>query len=133
MGFGRGSRSAGSRERKDIPPSCVRESCVVGGANNEDEYTFRNAAIDDGEPPLWVKLRHHGTPPSGRLCPRERTRQRICGVSQMGQLRTCRPYPWTGSAEASKSLTISNYVVEEVSGEPASSAKFSPSAAGNQR
>jgi hypothetical protein len=44
----------GSRERKDIPPSCVRESCVVRGANNEDEYTFRNAAIDDGEPPLWV-------------------------------------------------------------------------------
>jgi hypothetical protein len=23
-------------------------------ANNEDEYTFRNAAIDDGEAPLWV-------------------------------------------------------------------------------
>jgi hypothetical protein len=55
MGFGRGSRSAGSRERKDIPPSSVRESCVVRGANNEDQYTFRNAAIDDGEPPLWVK------------------------------------------------------------------------------
>ena len=52
MGFGRGSRS---RERKDIPPSSVRESCVVRGANNEDEYTFRNAAIDDGEPPFWVK------------------------------------------------------------------------------
>jgi putative tryptophan/tyrosine transport system substrate-binding protein len=44
MGFGRGSRSAGSRERKDIPPSSVRESCVVRGANKEDEYTFRNAA-----------------------------------------------------------------------------------------
>jgi hypothetical protein len=35
--------------------SPARESCVVRGADNEDEYTFRHAEIDEGEPPLWVK------------------------------------------------------------------------------